>query len=81
MRLLGLFAAIALVACVGATDPNRSRYCFYAGDTSGYGPLMQAKDSIIVACIFVVEPEKKCFDFVVKRTTRSDCIEGTKWKG
>ncbi len=79
-RLLGLLAAVVSVACVSSTAP--SRYCTTAGiDTIGYGPLMQAKDSIIVACIFVIEAESRCYPTPVKRYRATDCVVGTKWKG
>jgi hypothetical protein len=73
------FLAVALVACVSSTGPHR--YCASKGDTTGLGPLIQAKDSLIVACIFTTELADKCYPTPVSRFTRADCVEGTKWKG
>jgi hypothetical protein len=78
-NFLMLFGAVGLFACVQYTDPNR--YCAMKGDTTGLAPLYQSKDSIVVACIFTTEPVDRCFQVPFTIYTRSDCVEGTKWKG
>lgn len=73
---------VALVACVSATEPTQDRtYCLYAGDTIGLGPLMQAKDSVVVACIWIQETQTRCYRKPVHRLSNAGglCVEGQKF--
>lgn len=78
--ILILVAAMGLAACITDPTPGYNPYCVHAGDTTGLGPLL-TPDSTVVACIFTLEPFDKCYQGTVKRFTRTDCVEGTKWKG
>lgn len=73
------FVAVALFACVEYTGPRQ--FCALKGDTTGLAPLYQAKDSVVVACLFTVEPRDVCYGKPVRLWTRADCTEGTKWPG
>lgn len=81
MRLFYLLAAIALVGCVGVTDVIHDReHCFFPGDTATLTPVILAPDSLIVECRWGIVETEHCFAVPVTRYTRSDCVEGAKWK-
>lgn len=82
--LLCLSAAVA-VACGSATEPGRDNaHCLYPGDTTGYAPLIQTADSLIVACFWILETDTRvrCYvGTVTKFSAATDCVVGEKWKG
>jgi hypothetical protein len=80
MRLLLIVSAVVAIACVSTVEPTRET-CFFPGDTAEVHPVVLATDSLIVACQWGVVQERHCFTVPVTRYTRTDCVEGTKWKG
>ena len=81
---VGALAAAVVWACGTATEPGRSSSCYYPGDTIGYAPLVQLKDSLILECFFVTEPDTakvRCYTHIVPKFGTKDCVVGEKWKG
>lgn len=79
---LPLLVAIAAVACVGATDPQRDPiHCLYPGDTIGVLPFATTADSVITKCIWILETKNRCYVGVVERVPSSACVVGQKWEG
>lgn len=76
--ILLLVVAWAAVACV--TEPKLDpRYCYAAGDTSFYTPVIWHADSTTLECRWVIESTSRCEAYPVKRYGTKDCAVGTKW--
>lgn len=60
-KILGLVAAVALLACVGPTEPWRDFHCVYPGDTVGVIQFGKA------SCTFIVQKAKECSDAINSR--------------
>lgn len=71
-----VFALVAVVACVSATEP-RNFHCFYVGDTVG---VIEFHDPnhMTTACTFIVQKVTECSDRIDSRVLfhAKDCIVG-----
>lgn len=75
-NFLLLFSAVALLACVEYTGPNRER-CLMPGDTIAYQSV--TLNGIAIHCEWTVATEITCPGGRVTRYGRADCMEGEKW--
>lgn len=78
MRLFLLVLSAALVACVGATEPNPAN-CLMPGDTVAYSVV--SLGGIAIACDWTVQKTVHCYVEGQRppKYGRADCMEGEKW--
>lgn len=77
-RVFLLLCAVALVACVGMTEPDRDNlHCRYPGDTIAYQVV--SLGGVAIHCEWTVATKEACFTNIIQKYGQKDCKEGEKW--
>lgn len=71
-----LCGAVGLVACVGATEPNREN-CFAVGDTVAFSVV--SLSGVAIVCDWTIQKTTLCKTHPVQRYGQADCMEGEKY--
>lgn len=79
-RILIAFVLGVTIACVGSTEPRRSRLCWYPGDTIAMLEETDRQTRKTIKCHWVIADKQSCFDKPVGRLTASDCVLGTQYR-